>query len=151
MKVTKRQLQNLIKNALAEACGNKGSHAQDERRGAADANNDGVIDPSELYMHFDLNGDSVVTPDEYAQHVQYHCERPDILQPYLNHRDGVKEMGMPCSKSYKAVGDSLISMPSEVMKMIKPIMKITGAKCPASAAQAMADVVHFANMEKYND
>mgnify|MGYP003151572699 CR=1 FL=1 len=149
MKVTRRQLQNLIRKGLAEACGDKSEGSPSGNRGPADANRDGVIDPDELYMHFDVDSDGVVTPDDYAQHVEYHCERPDILQPYLDHRENVKDIGIPCPNSYKAVGDSLISSPSEVMKMIKPIMKMTGAKCPASTAQAMADVVHFANMEKY--
>ena len=131
MKITRRQLRQIISEVIAEG------------DGPADMNNDGVIDSPELYLHFDVDNDGVVTPQDYADHVNFHCENPEILAPYLDHRDGVEEMGVPCPSSYRAVGDKMIGSPSKIMQMIEPIMEETGATCPSSAAQALADVVHF--------
>jgi hypothetical protein len=76
-------------------------------------------------------------------------ERPDIIEPYRAHRDAVGDMGIPCPDSYRSVGDRLISKPSKVIRMMKPVMDATGADCPASAAQALADIVHFISSNKY--
>jgi len=57
-----------------------------------DSNEDGVISPKELYDHFDLDGDGVVTMEDYASHVDFHCENPDLLQPYRGEGGYIEKM-----------------------------------------------------------
>ena len=60
--------------------------------GSADENNDGVITPQELYKHFDLDKDGIVTMEDYAAHVDFHCENPDLLQPYRETNEYIMKM-----------------------------------------------------------
>jgi hypothetical protein len=59
---------------------------------SADENKDGTISPDELYRHFDLDGDGVVTMEDYATHVDFHCENPELLQPYRETEDYISKM-----------------------------------------------------------
>ena len=59
---------------------------------SADENKDGVISPNELYRHFDLDKDGVVTMEDYAAHVDFHCENPDLLQPYRETEEYISKM-----------------------------------------------------------
>jgi len=65
---------------------------KDLTEGQADANEDGVISPKELYDHFDLDGDGIVTMEDYASHVDFHCENPDLLQPYRGEGGYIEKM-----------------------------------------------------------
>ena len=59
---------------------------------SADENKDGIISPDELYRHFDLDKDGVVTMEDYAAHVDFHCENPDLLQPYRETEEYISKM-----------------------------------------------------------
>ncbi|NDH73409.1 MAG: hypothetical protein EBY53_02565, partial [Rhodobacteraceae bacterium] len=48
---------------------------------------DGSISPEELYHHFDVDGDGRVDMKDYAEHVDYHCEHPELLDDYLDLKD----------------------------------------------------------------
>ena len=41
------------------------------------------ITKNELHKHFDLDDDGTVTLDEYNEHINYHCENPDVLEEKL--------------------------------------------------------------------
>jgi len=79
------------------------------------------------------------------------CELPEIIGPYMSHRTHVEDLGIPCPDSYRNVGDTLISTPSRAVQIISQLMEETGASCPSSAAQALADIIHFANMERFHE
>jgi len=59
---------------------------------SADKNKDGIISPDELYQHFDLDDDGVVTMEDYAAHVDFHCENPELLQPYRETEEYINKM-----------------------------------------------------------
>jgi len=59
---------------------------------SADENKDGTISPDELYRHFDLDKDGVVTMEDYAAHVDFHCENPELLQPYRETEEYISKM-----------------------------------------------------------
>ena len=59
---------------------------------SADENKDGIISPNELYKHFDLDNDGVVTMEDYAAHVDFHCENPELLQPYRETEEYISKM-----------------------------------------------------------
>lgn len=48
------------------------------------------ISKDELHEHFDLNQDGKVTLEEYAEHIDYHCENPGVLQDELDYERGFK-------------------------------------------------------------
>jgi len=62
--------------------------------GSPDTNNDGMISPEELYQHFDLDKDGVVTMEDYAAHVDFHCENPELLQPYRESEEYIEKMDL---------------------------------------------------------
>lgn len=62
--------------------------------GSPDINNDGMISPEELYQHFDLDKDGVVTMEDYAAHVDFHCENPELLQPYRESEEYIEKMDL---------------------------------------------------------
>ena len=45
------------------------------------------ITGKELKEHFDLNKDGNVTLEEYSEHINYHCENPDVLEGELEQAD----------------------------------------------------------------
>jgi hypothetical protein len=45
------------------------------------------ISKDELHEHFDLDKDGKVTLDEYSDHIDYHCENPDLLEEKLEEQD----------------------------------------------------------------
>ena len=104
---------------------------------------DGSITPEELYQHFDVDQDGMVSREDYADHVAYHNENPEILEPY-ERRKGRAAQSARCPDSYKKAGDVLIQIPEDVVDMLKPLMQKFGVGCPASFAQAMADVMDLA-------
>lgn len=48
---------------------------------------------------------------------------------------------VPDMNSYAMVGDRMVIRPQEALSLIEPVMEATGASCPASAAQALADIL----------
>ena len=48
---------------------------------------------------------------------------------------------VPDMESYAMVGDRMVIKPEEALSMVGPAMEATGASCPASAAQAVADIL----------
>ena len=46
------------------------------------------ISKDELHEHFDLNQDGKVTLEEYAEHIDYHCANPGVLQDELDYERG---------------------------------------------------------------
>ena len=46
------------------------------------------ISKDELHEHFDLDQDGKVTLEEYAEHIDYHCENPGVLQDELDYERG---------------------------------------------------------------
>ena len=101
---------------------------------------DGSISPQELYRHFDVDGDGKVDMHDYAQHVDYHCEHPELLEDYLELRDSGRE-DVECHDSYKSCCDHLMSNTENAMNIISPLMQMSGGNCPASTASALADVL----------
>ena len=103
----------------------------------------GSFTPEELYRHFDIDGDGTVSMENYADHVAYHARHPEILAPYETKKaESVKSAR--CPDSYKRAGDVMIQIPSDVIEMIKPMMRQLGVGCPHSFAQALTDVVGVA-------
>ena len=45
------------------------------------------ITKDELHEHFDLNNDGKVNIEEYAEHINYHCENPDVLEDEMQQAD----------------------------------------------------------------
>ena len=108
-----------------------------------DPDNDGVIQPDDLYKHFDVDQDGVVSTKDYADHVQYHSTHPEILEPFekVALESAPKAM---CPTSYEKAASQLVSDPSNAHTLVRPIMDATGIGCPASAAKALADVLQIA-------
>ena len=50
----------------------------------------------------------------------------------------------PCPDSYNKTADAIISIPNEVVEMLMPAMQQLGVGCPASFAQAIADMLAVA-------
>jgi len=101
----------------------------------------------ELYNHFDEDGDGTVSMNDYADHIAHHHQNPDLTMPY----ETIKADSMPaarCPGSYEKSGDVLISIPHEIVDLLKPLMQQIGVGCPASLARAMADVLDVAMEEE---
>ena len=47
----------------------------------------------------------------------------------------------PCPDSYNTAADILVTIPHELVEMLKPLMQDLGIGCPASLAKAMGDVL----------
>lgn len=47
----------------------------------------------------------------------------------------------PCPDSYNTAADLLVTIPNELIEMLKPLMQELGIGCPASLAKAMGDVL----------
>ena len=45
------------------------------------------ITKDELHEHFDLDNDGKVTLDEYAEHINYHCKNPEVLEEEFEKAD----------------------------------------------------------------
>ena len=108
-----------------------------------DPDKDGVIQPDDLYKHFDVDQDGVVSTQDYEDHVQYHSTHPEILEPFekVALESAPKSM---CPTSYEKAASSLVADPANAHQLIRPVMEMTGIGCPASAAKALADVLHIA-------
>lgn len=73
-----------IRNSEREK-GNYNSYAEIFDKKNSKVEEDFPVNPNnitkdELHEHFDLNEDGKVTLDEYAEHINYHCENPDVLE-----------------------------------------------------------------------
>ena len=108
-----------------------------------DPDKDGVIQPDDLYKHFDVDQDGVVSTQDYEDHVQYHSTPPQILEPFekVALESAPKAM---CPTSYEKAASSLVADPANAHQLIRPVMEKTGIGCPASAAKALADVLQIA-------
>lgn len=47
----------------------------------------------------------------------------------------------PCPDSYNTAADLIVTIPNEIVEMLKPLMQELGIGCPASLAKAMGDVL----------
>ena len=112
------------------------------------AGGDNLEEPLDHYRF--ETGESNAGPHPAIQEFRT-CELPEIIGPYMSHRTEVENLGVPCPDSYRNVGDTLISTPSRAVHIISQLMEETGASCPSSAAQALADIIHFANMDKFHE
>ena len=108
-----------------------------------DPDKDGVIQPDDLYKHFDVDQDGVVSTQDYEDHVQYHSTHPQILEPFekVALESAPKAM---CPTSYEKAASNLVADPANAHQLIRPVMEKTGIGCPASAAKALADVLQIA-------
>ena len=108
-----------------------------------DPDGDGVIQPNDLYKHFDVDNDGVVSTKDYADHVQYHSTHPEMLEPFekVAIQSAPKAM---CPTSYEKAASSLVADPANAHQLIRPVMEATGIGCPASAAKALSDVLQIA-------
>ena len=108
-----------------------------------DPDKDGVIQPDDLYKHFDIDKDGVVSTQDYDDHIQYHSTHPQILEPF----EKVALENAPnamCPTSYEKAASNLVADPTNAHQLIRPVMDATGIGCPASAAKALADVLQIA-------
>ena len=108
-----------------------------------DPDHDGVIQPDDLYQHFDVDHDGVVSSQDYDDHIQYHSTHPEILEPFeqvaLDSAPGAM-----CPTSYEKAAGQLVADPANAHQLIRPVMDATGTGCPSSAAKALADVLQIA-------
>tara|TARA_B100000683_G_C12500050_1_gene557397 strand:- start:1633 stop:2259 length:627 start_codon:yes stop_codon:yes gene_type:complete len=104
---------------------------------------DGVIEPDDLYKHFDIDQDGKVTTQDYKDHIEYHSTHPKMLDPFekLALKSAPNAM---CPTSYEKAAGKLVADPINAHELIRPVMEKTGIGCPASAAKALADVLHVA-------
>ena len=103
----------------------------------------GSFSPEELYSHFDVDGDGRVSTEDYADHIAYHANHPEILEPYERQKQQSLSTAR-CPDSYQKAGDVMIQIPRDVINMIKPMMQQLGVGCPHSFAQALTDVMGVA-------
>jgi len=104
---------------------------------------DGVIEPNDLYKHFDVDQDGKVSTQDYKDHIEYHSTHPKILDPF----EKVALESAPnamCPTSYEKAAGKLVADPLNAHSLIRPIMDSTGIGCPASAAKALSDVLQVA-------
>jgi len=59
--------------------------------GSPDANQDGVLSPSELHQHLDIQKRGVVDMGDYAAHVLFHSHHPEYLAPYIDNFNDVQK------------------------------------------------------------
>ena len=103
---------------------------------------DGSISPESLHQHFDLDGDGQVNMSDYAEHVNYHCEHPEILEDYLHLKDYRRD-DVHCHDSYTKCCDYLMGDKSNAKHAIAQLMDSCGSSCLASTASALADVLEL--------
>ena len=115
----------------------------DHEMGPAEEPSGGAWSPDELYQHFDVDQDGEVSQGDYADHVAYHAANPDLLAPFERQKPRAMQNAR-CPDSYGKAGDLMIQIPEDIIEMLKPLMQQAGAGCPASFAQAMADVMSIA-------
>ena len=77
---------------------------------------------------------------KYAAHVNFHCRHPELLDQYEDIKS-YSSQGCHDPESYSCVGDALMGDYDDVISALQPIMKKTGASCPASTAKAISDVL----------
>ena len=105
-----------------------------------DPNRDGVVEPEDLYRHFDSNGNGQVTTEEYADHVDFHCAYPESLDHYSQARSQSVNT-VPCLTSYDTCSQYLMGSPDDIDKYLKPLMDTTGSTCRESSTRALLDVL----------
>ena len=108
-----------------------------------DPDQDGVIQPDDLYKHFDVDQDGVVSTQDYDDHIEYHSTHPQMLEPF----EKVALESAPnamCPTSYEKAASKLVADPANAHQLIRPVMDATGIGCPASAAKALSDVLQIA-------
>ena len=114
-----------------------------ESKHEKDPDQDGVIQPDDLYKHFDVDQDGVVSTKDYDDHIEYHSTHPQMLEPF----EKVALESAPnamCPTSYEKAASKLVADPSNAHQLIRPVMDATGIGCPASAAKALSDVLQIA-------
>ena len=135
-----------MKKAQLEDCGCDDLDSPslyDDEVGPPEEPEGGAWSPDELYQHFDVDQDGEVSMGDYADHVSYHEANPDILAPFERQKSRAMQNAR-CPDSYGKAGDLMIQIPEDIIEMLKPLMQKAGAGCPASFAQAMADVLGIA-------
>lgn len=135
------RIRQIVKETMAtflepeEATG-ESSHEKDPDR-------DGVIQPDDLYKHFDVDQDGVVSTQDYDDHIEYHSTHPQLLEPFEKVALDSAPKAM-CPTSYEKAASKLVADPTNAHQLIRPVMDATGIGCPASAAKALSDVLQIA-------
>ena len=171
MKLTTQRLKKLIREELfyREFYGDRGNqnHEESLSESCADVEGDGETCaacaqdhpcpcaeemPSEDFSDLDTTN---ITPEEAFSAGNIACEDEvgtiedswEFMRFAGPHAHGCHSCGeihahdVPDMKSYVMVGDTMVAKPETARRLIEPLMKETGAACPASAAQALADVL----------
>ena len=113
---------------------------QAEDHGELQADEHGIVSPEELYRHFDLDGDGVVTKKEYADHVNWHCAHPEVLDACQDKRYECMH-DVPCMDSYDATMEHALADVDNFMDILSPLMQQTGATCMDSTLQSLCHVL----------
>ena len=113
---------------------------QAEDHGELQADEHGIVSPEELYSHFDLDGDGVVTKQEYADHVNWHCAHPEVLDACQDKRYECMH-DVPCMDSYDATMEHALADVDNFMDILSPLMQQTGATCMDSTLQSLCHVL----------
>lgn len=113
---------------------------QGEGHGELQADEHGIVSPEELYRHFDLDGDGVVTKQEYADHVNWHCAHPEVLDACQDKRYECMH-DVPCMDSYDATMEHALADVDNFMDILSPLMQQTGATCMDSTLQSLCHVL----------
>ena len=116
------------------------SPEQGKGHGALQADAHGIVSPEELYSHFDLDGDGVVTKQEYADHVNWHCAHPEVLDSCQDKRYECMH-DVPCMDSYDATMEHALADVDNFMDILSPLMQQTGATCMDSTLQSLCHVL----------
>ena len=103
---------------------------------------DGTITPEALHQHFDIDGDGQVDMSDYAEHVDYHCEHPEMLEDYMHLKDYRRD-DVHCHDSYSKCCDYLMVDKLKAKDAIMQLMDACGSTCSASTASALADVLEL--------
>lgn len=80
-------------NSYAEIFDKKNSKVEEDF-----PENPNDITKDELHEHFDLNDDGKVTLDEYAEHINYHCKNPDVLEEEFEKKEFAEGGYIPFSE-----------------------------------------------------
>ena len=149
MKITVGQLRRLIGEACAAA------EAEGESCSACSQDLPCPCEDDDHLGDFDDLDDTNITPEEAFTAGNIECEEAvtsahepwEFMKMAGSHVHSCHACGeahaheVPDMKSYAMVGDRMVIKPEEALSMIEPAMEATVASCPASAAQAIADIL----------
>lgn len=111
-----------------------------ESHGELKSDEHGVVSPEELHSHFDLDGNGVVTKQEYTDHVNWHCDHPEVLDACQDKRYECMH-DVPCMDSYDATMQHALHDVDNFKSILSPLMQQTGATCMDSTLQSLHHVL----------